>query len=227
MDIAASPPWRALQDHAAATRHDHLRDIFAADPHRATTHTAEVADLVIDWSKQRVTSETLDLLADLAEHAGVAERITSMVRGEPINTTERRPVLHTALRAPKGTVIEVDGVDVVPRVHDVLRKMTAFADRVRDGDWVGATGRPIRTVVNVGIGGSDLGPVMAHEALAAFRHERLRCRFVSNIDGSDLVAAVDDLDPAETMFIVSSKTFTTVETLTNARSARSWLTGAL
>jgi glucose-6-phosphate isomerase len=189
--------------------------------------TTMVADLTVDWSKHRVTDETVDLLMALARRAGLSDHIEAMFRGDAINTTENRAVLHTALRAPAGSVVEVAGRNVVPAVHDVLKKMAAFADRVRDGDWVGANGKPIRTVVNIGIGGSDLGPVMAYEALAAFHHDRISCRFVSNVDGSDIVAATADLDPAETLFIVASKTFTTQETLTNARSARAWLVGAL
>jgi len=189
--------------------------------------TTKVGDLVIDWSKHRVTAEIMQQLFELADTAGLRERIAEMVTGRRINTTENRPVLHTALRAPETTVTEVDGHNVVPDVHTVLRRMSAFSDRVRDGDWTGHTGRPIHTVVNIGIGGSDLGPVMAYESLAAYRHDRLRCRFVSNVDGSDLVAALCDLDPATTMFVISSKTFTTLETLANARSARSWIVGRL
>ncbi len=204
-----------------------LRSLFADDPDRTERFTWTVGDLVVDASKHRVTDDVLVSLLALAERAGVTGRIDAMLRGDRVNTTEDRAVLHTALRAPVGTVVEVDGHDVVPDVHDVLRRMFSFSDRVRDGDWTGAGGAPIETVINIGIGGSDLGPVMAYEALAAFRHPRLRCRFVSNVDGSDLADAVDGLDPATTLFIVSSKTFTTVETLTNARSARRWLTEAL
>ncbi len=189
--------------------------------------TSRVGDLIIDWSKHRVDAEIMSRLFGVANAAGLRERIAEMVTGQHINTTEDRPVLHTALRAPEGTVIEVDGRDVVPDVHAVLRRMAAFADRVRDGDWTGQTGRPIHTVVNIGIGGSDLGPVMAYESLTAFHHDRLRCRFVSNVDGSDLVSALGDLDPSTTMFVISSKTFTTLETLTNAHSARSWIVGHL
>jgi len=189
--------------------------------------TATVGDLVVDWSKHRVDQQIMTRLLDLASAARLRERIAEMATGQRINTTENRPVLHTALRAPEGSVIEVDGHNVVPDVHAVLRRMAAFADRVRDGDWTGQTGRPIHTVVNIGIGGSDLGPVMAYESLAGFHHDRLRCRFVSNVDGSDLVAALGDLDPATTMFAISSKTFTTLETLANARSARSWIVGHL
>jgi len=227
VDITTTEEWAALAAHADEFESLDLRRLFADDPGRAESMTLSVGDLVIDMSKHRVTAPILADLVALAERAGLSERVESMLRGEPINTTEDRSVLHTALRAPAGRVIEVDGHDVVPDVHDVLHKMTAFSDRVRDGDWTGHTGEPIETVVNIGIGGSDLGPVMAYEALAASRHDRLRCRFVSNVDGSDIYAAVSDLDPATTLFVISSKSFTTEETLTNARSARSWLTGAL
>jgi len=227
VDITTSEEWSAVSDHAARFDDLELRRLFADDPSRADTMTLPVGDLIIDMSKHRVTAAVLSDLVALAERAGLPERIASMLRGDRINTTEDRAVLHTALRSPIDRVIEVDGENVVPAVHDVLRKMTAFTDRVRDGDWTGHTGRAIETVVNIGIGGSDLGPVMAYEALAAFHHPRLRCRFVSNVDGSDLHAAVRDLDPATTLFVVSSKTFTTQETLTNAHSARRWLTAAL
>jgi glucose-6-phosphate isomerase len=227
VDITMSEEWSAVADHAARFDDLELRRLFADDPSRADTMTLPVGDLIIDMSKHRVTAAVLSDLVALAERAGLPERIASMLRGDRINTTEDRAVLHTALRSPIDRVIEVDGENVVPAVHDVLRKMTAFTDRVRDGDWTGHTGRAIETVVNIGIGGSDLGPVMAYEALAAFHHPRLRCRFVSNVDGSDLHAAVRDLDPATTLFVVSSKTFTTQETLTNAHSARRWLTAAL
>ena len=227
MDISTTAEWADLERHVEQMRDVHLRDMFATDPARAERMTMSVGDLTVDWSKHLVTDGTIDLLLALAERAGVSERAEAMFRGDLINTTENRAVLHTALRAPMGTVVDVDGTNVVPVVHEVLRKMTAFADRVRDGDWVGITGKPIRSVVNIGIGGSDLGPVMAYEALTAFHHHRIRCRFVSNVDGADLVAATADLDPAETMFIVASKTFTTAETLTNARSARRWLVESL
>jgi glucose-6-phosphate isomerase len=227
VDITTTEEWAAVVSHATAFEELGLRRLFAEDPGRAERLTHTVGDLVVDLSKHRITDDVLAALVALAERAGLADRIEAMLRGDRINTTEDRSVLHTALRAPVDRVIEVDGVDVVPAVHDVLRKMTAFSDRVRDGDWLGHTGRPIETVVNIGIGGSDLGPVMAYEALAAHHHPRLRCRFVSNVDGSDLVAAVGDLDPATTMFVISSKTFTTQETLTNAHSARRWLTAAL
>ena len=189
--------------------------------------TLSVADLTVDLSKHRVSAAVLDDLIALANEIGLADRFAAMIAGERINSTEDRAVLHTALRAPVGSEVREDGENVVPAVHDVLGRMGAFANRVRSGDWVGATGEPIETVINIGIGGSDLGPVMAYEALAAFRHDRIRCRFVSNVDGSDLIAAVGDLDPATTLFVISSKTFTTQETLTNARSARAWLTASL
>jgi len=189
--------------------------------------TLTVADLTVDLSKHRVSAAVLDDLIALANEVGLADRFAAMIAGERINSTEDRAVLHTALRAPVGSEVLEDGENVVPAVHQVLGRMGAFADRVRSGDWVGATGEPIETVINIGIGGSDLGPVMAYEALAAFRHDRIRCRFVSNVDGSDLIAAVGELDPATTLFVISSKTFTTQETLTNARSARAWLTASL
>ncbi|MEM7141549.1 MAG: glucose-6-phosphate isomerase [Actinomycetota bacterium] len=226
MDITTTEEWRALDALAEDFDGLVLRELFA-DPDRAASMTMTVGDLVVDLSKHRVSAETLTALVALAERAGLPERIEAMLSGERINTTEDRAVLHTALRAPEDRVIEVDGHNVVPDVHDVLRKMAAFTDRVRDGDWLGETGRPIETVVNIGIGGSDLGPVMAYEALAAHRHERIRCRFVSNVDGSDVAAALSDLDPATTLFVISSKTFTTQETLANARTARAWLTSAL
>ena len=227
MDISATPEWHEVEALAQGFQGVNLRNLFADQPGRVDAMTSSVGDLVIDWSKHRVDQQTMTRLFDLANAAGLRDRIAEMATGQRINTTENRPVLHTALRAPEGSVIEVDGHNVVPDVHAVLRRMAAFADRVRDGDWTGQTGRPIHTVVNIGIGGSDLGPVMAYEALAAFHHDRVRCRFVSNVDGSDLVAALGDLDPATTMFVISSKTFTTLETLTNARSARSWIVGHL
>ena len=227
MDISATPEWHEVEALARAFQGMTLRRMFADQPGRVDAMTSSIGDLVIDWSKHRVDQQTITRLFDLAKAAGLRDRIGEMATGQRANTTENRPVLHTALRAPEGSVIEVDGHNVVPDVHAVLRRMAAFADRVRDGDWTGQTGRPIHTVVNIGIGGSDLGPVMAYEALAAFHHDRVRCRFVSNVDGSDLVAALGDLDPATTMFVISSKTFTTLETLTNARSARSWIVGHL
>ena len=227
MDITTTDAWRALRSHAERFSELELRTLFAADPGRVDRMTRSVGDLVIDFSKHRVTPAVLADLVALAGTTGVADRAAAMMRGDRINTTEDRAVLHTALRAPAGRTIEVDGQDVGAAVHRVLQQMAAFTDRVRDGDWLGATGSPIETVVNIGIGGSDLGPVMAYEALAAFRHPRIRCRFVSNVDGSDLAAAVADLDPTTTMFVISSKTFTTQETLTNARSARRWLVDRL
>ncbi|MEM8708929.1 MAG: glucose-6-phosphate isomerase [Actinomycetota bacterium] len=227
VDPSLTDAWRALEGHAATFDDLDLRGLFAGDPERVERMTLSVADLTVDLSKHRVTPEIVDALVALADEVGLADRFAAMITGERINSTEDRAVLHTALRAPAGTEVIEDGENVVPAVHEVLGRMGAFAARVRSGDWVGATGAPIETVVNIGIGGSDLGPVMAYEALAAFRHERIRCRFVSNVDGSDLVNAVRDLDPATTLFVISSKTFTTQETLANARSARTWLTAAL
>jgi len=227
VDITKSEEWAAVAAHARGFDELDLRRLFADDPTRADTMTFTVGDLIVDMSKHRVTAPILADLVSLAERAGLIDRVESMLRGDRINTTEDRSVLHTALRAPADRVVEVDGHNVVTDVHDVLRKMTAFSDRLRDGDWTGHTGAAIETVVNIGIGGSDLGPVMAYEALAAFHHDRVRCRFVSNVDGSDIHAAVRDLDPATTLFVISSKSFTTEETLTNAHSARRWLTAAL
>ncbi|RMH82646.1 MAG: glucose-6-phosphate isomerase [Actinomyces sp.] len=227
VDPTTTPHWAALSRHARELDAVHLRELFARDPGRAERLTRAVGDLVVDLSKQKVTDEVLAALVGLAGDTGVADRLAALFAGERINVTENRPVLHVALRAPAGTRILVDGHDVVADVHATLERCFDFARRVRAGEWTGATGRPVRTVVNIGIGGSDLGPVMAYEALAAYRHPRLRCRFVSNVDGTDLVRALEGLDPAETLFIVSSKTFTTVETMTNARSARAWLVGAL
>ncbi len=222
-EIASSPEWSALVDHHAEIRGRHLRELFAADPDRAERMTSTVGDLVVDWSKHRADRRTIDLLLALADRAGVREAIGALFAGDHVNSTEDRAAMHMALRAPAGTEILVDGHDVVAEVHEVLDRTGAFAERVRSGAWTGATGRPIRTVVNIGIGGSDLGPVMAYEALRAYRHDRIACRFVSNVDGSDLTAALDGLDPHETLFVVSSKSFTTTETLTNATSARRWL----
>ena len=227
MDPSLTDSWRALQGHAASFDDLDLRRLFDDDPGRVDRMTLTVADLTVDLSKHRVSAAVLDDLIALANEVGLADRFAAMIAGERINSTEDRAVLHTALRAPVGSEVLEDGENVVPTVHEVLDRMGAFADRVRSGDWVGATGAPIETVINIGIGGSDLGPVMAYEALAAFRHDRIRCRFVSNVDGSDLIAAVGDLDPATTLFVISSKTFTTQETLTNARSARAWLTASL
>jgi glucose-6-phosphate isomerase len=219
--------WKALEGHHAQIKDKHLRELFAADPGRGTRLTAEAAGLFLDYSKHRVTDETLTLLRRLADETGVRAKIDAMFRGDKINSTEDRAVLHVALRAPKGAVITVDGKNVVPEVHDVLDRMTAFADRVRSGDWMGHTGKRITAVVNVGIGGSDLGPVMAYEALKHYADRGLTCRFVSNVDGTDFAEATRDLDPATTLFIVASKTFTTLETMTNARTARAWSLAAL
>ena len=227
MDPSLTDSWRALQGHAASFDDLDLRRLFDDDPGRVDRMTLSVADLTVDLSKHCVSAAVLDDLIALANEVGLANRFAAMIAGERINSTEDRAVLHTALRAPVGSEVREDGENVVPAVHEVLGRMGAFANRVRSGDWVGATGEPIETVINIGIGGSDLGPVMAYEALAAFRHDRIRCRFVSNVDGSDLIAAVGDLDPATTLFVISSKTFTTQETLTNARSARAWLTASL
>ncbi|MFF2570774.1 glucose-6-phosphate isomerase [Streptomyces sp. NPDC058084] len=217
------PEWAALGKHREQLGDTHLRELFAADAQRGTGYTLRVGDLYLDYSKHLVTDETLVLLRELAAATGVAELRDAMFRGEKINNTEHRAVLHTALRAPRGTVVEVDGVDVVPEVHAVLDKMAGFADKVRAGEWTGHTGKPIKNIVNIGIGGSDLGPAMAYEALRSFTRRDLTFRFVSNVDGADLHEAVRDLDAAETLFIVASKTFTTIETITNATSARNWL----
>ncbi|MFF2953651.1 glucose-6-phosphate isomerase [Kitasatospora sp. NPDC057965] len=218
-----TPQWAALAKHREEFGDTHLRDLFAADPERGRRYTLQVGDLHVDYAKQLVTDETLALLRELAAATGVAELRDAMFRGEKINTTERRAVLHTALRAPRGAVVEVDGENVVPAVHAVLDKMAGFAEQVRGGQWRGHTGKRIRTVVNIGIGGSDLGPAMAYEVLRSFAQRDLDVRFVSNVDGADLHEAVRDLDAAETLFIVASKTFTTIETITNAVSARNWL----
>ncbi|MEU6946907.1 glucose-6-phosphate isomerase [Streptomyces sp. NPDC046316] len=217
------PEWAALGKHREQLGATHLRELFAAEPGRGTAYTLRVGDLHLDYSKHLVTDETLTLLRELAAATGVAELRDAMFRGEKINTTEDRAVLHTALRAPRDAVVEVDGENVVPAVHAVLDKMAAFADKVRAGEWTGHTGKPIKNIVNIGIGGSDLGPAMAYEALRAYTQRDLTFRFVSNVDGADLHEAVRDLDPAETLFIVASKTFTTIETVTNATSARDWL----
>ena len=223
VDVAATPEWAAVAAHAERLRDVHLRELFAQDGGRAAAMTVEAAGLVLDYSKHRLDGEALDALLELARAARVEERRDAMFRGEKINTTEDRAVLHVALRAPRGEVIEVDGTDVVPAVHEVLDKMSAFADRVRTGQWLGHTGKRIRTVVNIGIGGSDLGPRMSYEALLPYKTPELTCRFVSNVDGDDIYANTADLDAAETLFVVSSKTFTTLETMTNAQSARRWL----
>ncbi|MGW0911220.1 glucose-6-phosphate isomerase [Streptomyces sp. NPDC002784] len=224
--LTRRPQWTALEDHRAEW-HAHLRDLFAADPERADRYVVRVGDLRIDYSKHLVTDETLALLQELAAATDVFGLRDAMFRGERINLTEDRAVLHTALRAPRDAVIEVDGENVVPGVHAVLDRMSDFADRVRSGAWTGHTGKRIRNVVNIGIGGSDLGPAMAYEVLRPYTERELTFRFVSNVDGADLHEAVRDLDPAETLFIVASKTFTTIETITNATSARSWLLAGL
>jgi glucose-6-phosphate isomerase len=220
--LTARPAWKALESHSQRMRGLHLRSLFADDPKRGERLTADAVGLYLDYSKNRVTDETLSLLVKLAEESGLRERIDAMFRGEKINITEDRAVLHVALRAPKGTSIVVDGKDVVPDVHAVLDKMSDFADRVRSGAWKGHTGKRIRNVINIGIGGSDLGPVMAYEALRHYSERTMTFRFVSNVDGNDFAEATRDLDPAETLFIVSSKTFTTLETMTNAHTARDW-----
>jgi glucose-6-phosphate isomerase len=221
------PAWKALVAHHREIRDRHLRELFAADPGRAGRLTVEAAGIVLDLSKQRVTDETMRLLVRLAEESGLRARIDAMFAGERINVTEDRAALHVALRAPRGSRLLVDGEDVVPNVHAVLDRMAAFSDRVRAGEWRGHGGKRIRNVVNVGIGGSDLGPVMAYEALRHFADRALTFRFVSNVDGTDLAEALLDLDPAETLFVVSSKTFTTQETMTNASSARDWLVAGM
>ncbi|WP_371631600.1 glucose-6-phosphate isomerase [Streptomyces sp. NBC_00341] len=218
-----TPEWTALGKHREQLGATHLRELFADDPERGTGCTLRVGDLYIDYSKQLVTDETLRLLRELAGATGVAALRDAMFRGDKINTTEDRAVLHTALRAPRDAVIEVDGENVVPAVHAVLDKMAAFSERVRSGEWTGHTGKPIKNIVNIGIGGSDLGPAMAYEALRSFTDRSLTFRFVSNVDGADLHEAVHGLDPAETLFVIASKTFTTIETITNATSARDWL----
>ena len=225
--LTARPAWKALAAHHEKVRGVHLRELFADDPERGERLTAEAVGLFLDYSKNRITDETLKLLLQLAEESGLRERIDAMFRGEKINVTENRAVLHVALRAPRGASIVVDGENVVPQVHAVLDKMADFSDRVRSGAWKGHTGKRIRNVVNIGIGGSDLGPVMAYEALKHYSDRTMTFRFVSNIDGTDFAEAVHDLDPAETLFIVSSKTFTTLETMTNAQSARDWLLAGL
>ena len=225
--LRSRPAWRALEAHHAAIGDVRLRDLFAGEPGRGERLTAEGAGLYLDYSKNRVTDETLALLLGLAQESGVAERRDAMFRGEHINVSEDRAVLHVALRAPRDAVIEVDGHDVVPDVHEVLDRMAAFARQVRSGEWRGHTGRPVRNVINIGIGGSDLGPSMAYQALVHYSRRDMTFRFVSNIDGTDFAEAVRGLDPAETLFIVSSKTFGTLETLTNAGTARDWLLEAL
>ncbi|MDX6226715.1 MAG: glucose-6-phosphate isomerase, partial [Frankiales bacterium] len=227
MQIQQTDEWRALSDHYGKVRDVHLRALFEQDAKRGTNLTADAVDVHLDYSKHRITDETLSLLVALARRAGVRERAAAMFAGEHINNTEDRAVLHVALRMPRGTQLVVDGVDVVAEVHAVLDRMAGFSDKVRSGEWVGTTGKRIRNVVNIGIGGSDLGPAMAYEALKAFSDRGLTFRFVSNVDGTDIAEATRDLDAAETLFVVVSKTFTTQETLANATSARDWLVGQL
>src|SRR5499425_1303018 len=220
--LAERQAWKGLKAHHEKIREMHLRKLFADDAKRGERMTVEAVGLYLDYSKNRITDETLKLLLQLAEESGLRERIDAMFRGEKINITENRAVLHVALRAPKGASIMVDGENVVPAVHTVLDKMADFSNRVRNGSWKGHTGKRIRNVINIGIGGSDLGPVMAYEALRPYADRNLTVRFVSNVDPADFVEATSDLDPAETLFIVASKTFTTLETLTNAKDARAW-----
>jgi glucose-6-phosphate isomerase len=221
------PAWKALEEHCAKVRNLHLRQLFAEDPQRGERFTLEAMGLYFDYSKNRIDSETIRLLLELAEQSGLRQHIDAMFAGDKINVTEQRAVLHVALRAPKGTQLFVDGADVVPEVHAVLDQMTAFADRVRGGTWKGHTGKSIRNVVNIGIGGSDLGPVMAYEALKYYSQRDMTFRFVSNVDGTDFAEATRDLNAEETLFVVSSKTFTTLETMTNAHTARDWVLKAL
>ncbi|MGH2981884.1 MAG: glucose-6-phosphate isomerase [Solirubrobacterales bacterium] len=225
--LPGRPAFEALKAHQAEIGDRHLRDLFAEDPGRGTRLVAEGAGLYLDYSKHRITDRTLGLLLALADESGVAGRRDSMFAGEHINVSEDRAVLHVALRMPRGRSLIVDGVDVVKEVHEVLDRMSAFAERVRGGEWRGHTGKPIRNVINIGIGGSDLGPVMAYEALRHYSKREMSFRFVSNVDGTDFAEATRDLDPAETLFIVSSKTFTTLETMTNARTARAWVAAGL
>jgi len=216
------PAWKALAGHCEKIRGRHLRQLFADDPRRGERYAAEAAGIYLDYSKNRITDETLRLLLDLAGECGLPERIAAMFRGERINATEKRAVLHIALRAPETERIVVDDIDVVPEVHAVLKRMATFSGQVRNGQWLGHTGKRIRNVISIGIGGSDLGPVMAYEALRHYSQRDMTFRFISNVDGTDLAEATRDLDPAETLFIICSKTFTTLETLTNAHSARAW-----
>jgi glucose-6-phosphate isomerase len=219
---ARQSAWKHLNTHYKDISNLHLRQLFADDPERGVRLTAQAAGIYLDYSKHRITDETMKLLVRLAEESGLRQRIDAMFRGEKINLTENRAVLHVALRAPRGTSILVDGEDVVPKLYGVLDRMATFADRVRSGEWKGHTGKRIRNVINIGIGGSDLGPVMAYEALKHYTERAMTFRFVSNVDGTDFAEAVQDLDPSETLFIVSSKTFTTLETMTNAQTARAW-----
>ena len=227
LPLRQRPAWAALETHAADVQTRHLRDLFAADPSRGDRMHAEAAGLYLDYSKHRITDATVPLLVQLAEQSGLREHIDAMFRGDHINVSEDRAVLHVALRMPRDATLVVDGVDVVAEVHEVLDRMSVFAHRIRSGEWKGYTGERIRNVVNVGIGGSDLGPVMAYEALRHYSDRSLTMRFVSNVDSTDFVEATHDLDPAETLFVISSKTFSTLETMTNAQSARDWIVGAL
>ncbi len=227
LPLTQRPAWKALEEHFQQVQNMHLRKLFADDPTRGERLTLDATGIYLDYSKNRITDGTIHLLLQLAEASGLRERINAMFSGEKINVTEQRAVLHVALRAPRDASIMVDGENVVPQVHAVLDKMAAFSERVRSGEWKGYTGKRIRNIVNIGIGGSDLGPHMAYEALKHYTDRNLVCRFVSNVDGTDFVEATIDLDPAETLFVVSSKTFTTLETLTNARSARDWTVRAL
>jgi glucose-6-phosphate isomerase len=220
--LTQRPAWAALAQHHEEIGHTHLRELFDADPARGERMVAKGAGFHLDYSKNRITSETIALLVELAKQSGLAERTAAMFAGERINVSENRSVLHVALRMPKTASLLLDGVDVVKQVHEVLDRMAAFSERVRSGEWTGHTGKPIRNVVNIGIGGSDLGPVMAHQALRHYTRREMTFRFVSNVDSTDFVEATRDLDPEQTLFIVSSKTFTTLETMTNARSARQW-----
>ncbi|MGA8940087.1 MAG: glucose-6-phosphate isomerase [Acidobacteriaceae bacterium] len=220
--LASRPAWKALQKHAETLRPQQLRDLFKTDPARGTRFNAEAVGLFLDYSKNRITDETLKLLIELANQSGLKQHTEAMFTGQKINTTENRAVLHVALRAPKSESIKVDGEDVIPEVHKVLDKMAAFSDKIRSGAWLGYTDKPIKNIINIGIGGSDLGPVMAYEALRHYTHRDLTFRFVSNVDGTDFAEAVRDLNPEETLFLVASKTFTTLETMTNAHSAREW-----
>ena len=225
--LTEKPAWKALEEHYRKISNVHLRSLFADDPLRGERLAAEGAGLYLDYSKNRITDETIRLLVNLAEECGLRERIEAMFRGEKINITENRAVLHIALRAPRSEKILVDGVDVVPEVHAVLDRMAVFSEQVRSGQWRGYSGKRIRNVINIGIGGSDLGPVMAYEALKHYSKRDMTFRFVSNADGTDFEEATRDLDPEETLFIISSKTFTTLETMTNAHTARTWALKAL
>src|ERR1700746_475141 len=225
--LTGRPAWKALEAHFQKVRDLHLRQLFADDRERGERFVVEGAGLYLDYSKNRITSETISLLLQLADECGLRAKLDAMCRGDKINITENRAVLHIALRAPEGATITVDGANVVPEVHAVLDKMANFSERVRSGVWTGHTGKRIRNVINIGIGGSDLGPVMAYEALKHYSERSMTFRFVSNVDGTDFAEATRDLDPAETLFIVSSQTFTTLDTMPNARTARAWCLAAL